>query len=78
MRQGPVSLTDLSLSRLLPLVRTQDHGDEREVAGGGDHSQMNGAHDQRAMEEDRKEYAYLGCAALVVSAPFIQKVRDGS
>jgi len=47
------------------------------MAGGGDHnSQTNGGHDQRAMEEGRKEeYADQGCAAMVVSVPFIQKVR---
>jgi aquaporin NIP len=48
------------------------------MAGGGDHnSQTNGGHDQRAMEEGRKEeYAEQGCAAMVVSVPFIQKVRS--
>ncbi|XP_066325258.1 aquaporin NIP1-1-like [Miscanthus floridulus] len=46
------------------------------MAGGGDHnSQTNGGHDQRAMEEGRKEeYADQGCAAMVVSVPFIQKI----
>ena len=52
------------------------------MAGGGDHNsaQTNGGgHDQRAMEEGRKEAEYAdhqGCAAMVVSVPFIQKVHN--
>jgi hypothetical protein len=45
------------------------------MAGGGDNS-TNGARDQRAMEEGRKQEEFAadqGCAAL--SVPFIQKVR---
>jgi hypothetical protein len=45
---------------------------EREMAGGSE----NGGHDQRAMEEGRKEEhpaADQGCA--MASVPFAQKVR---
>ena len=46
------------------------------MAGGGGSSQTNGARDQRAMEEGRKdEFAGdRGCAAAI-SIPFVQKVR---
>ena len=46
------------------------------MAGGGDSSQTNGARDQRAMEEGRKdEFAGdRGCGAAI-SIPFVQKVR---
>ncbi|KAL5207347.1 hypothetical protein ABZP36_031782 [Zizania latifolia] len=46
------------------------------MAGGGDNSQTNGgAHEQRAMEEGRKEeeYSDQGCG-LAVSVPFTQKI----
>jgi len=45
------------------------------MAGGGDNSQTNGARDQRAMEEGRKdEFAGdRGCAAAI-SIPFVQKI----
>lgn len=43
------------------------------MAGGGDNSQTNGAHEQRAMEEGRKEEYDQGCG-LAISVPFIQKI----
>jgi len=45
------------------------------MAGGGDNSQTNGARDQRAMEEGRKdEFAGdRGCGAAI-SIPFVQKI----
>jgi hypothetical protein len=43
------------------------------MAGGGDNAQTNGAHEQSAMEEGRKEEYDQGCG-LAVSIPFVQKV----
>jgi len=45
------------------------------MAGGGDNSQTNGARDQRAMEEGRKdEFAGDRVCAAAISIPFVQKI----